>query len=47
MSIPSLSCFVTIGAIVDSACETSSHDLPAIEPESSISRVVSKVVRKE
>ena len=32
--------------MVDRACETSRHDLPAMEPESSISRVVSKVVRK-
>ncbi len=33
--------------MVDRACETSRQDLPAIEPESSISKVVSKVVRKE
>jgi len=36
-----------MGAMVDSACETSRHDLPAMEPESSIRRVVSKVARKE
>ena len=31
----------------DRACETSRHDLPAMEPESSIKSVVSKVARKE
>lgn len=36
-----------MGAIVDRACETSRHDLPAMEPESSIRRVVSKVARNE
>lgn len=33
--------------MVDRACETSRHDLPAMEPESSIRRVVSKVARNE
>jgi len=33
--------------MVDRACDTSRHDLPAMEPESSIRRVVSKVARNE
>jgi hypothetical protein len=47
MSIPSASCLVTMGAIVDKAWETSRHDRPAMLPESSIKSVVSKVARKE
>lgn len=44
--MPSLSCDVTIGAIVESASETSRHERPAMDPESSMSRTVSKVDRK-
>ncbi len=33
--------------MVDRACETSRHDLSAMEPESSIRSVVSKVARNE
>lgn len=36
-----------MGAMVESAWDTSRHDRPAMEPESSIKRVVSKVLRKE
>ena len=32
---------------MERAWETSRHERPAMEPESSISRVVSKVLRKE
>ena len=46
MSIPSASWLVTIGAIVERACETSLQPRPAIDPESSTSRTVSKVDRK-
>jgi hypothetical protein len=47
MSIPSLSCLVTIRAIVASACETSRYERLAMEPESSTRRTVSNVLRKE
>lgn len=45
MSIPSWSCSVTMGAMVARACETSLQPRPAMEPESSMRRVVLKVVR--
>jgi hypothetical protein len=38
---------VTIGAIVASAYETSRHERPAMEPESSTRRTVPNVLRKE
>ena len=38
---------MTMGAMMERAWETSRHERPAMEPESSISRVVSKVLRKE
>lgn len=46
MSIPSLSCAVQIGVIVSRASAVSRHLDPAIEPESSIRKTVSKLVRK-
>ena len=45
--MPSASCWVTIGAMVDKAWETSRQERPAMEPESSMRRVVSKVLRNE
>ncbi len=46
MSMPSLSWAVQIGVIVARAAAVSRHERPAIEPESSIRKMVSKVVRK-
>ena len=46
MSIPSLSCWVQTGAMVARAAAVSRQDRPAMEPESSIRKIVSKVLRK-
>ena len=46
MSIPSLSWAVQIGVIASRACAVSRHERPAILPESSMRKIVSKVERK-
>ena len=46
MSMPSLSCAVHIGAMDAMAREVSRHERPAMDPESSIRKMVSKVDRK-
>lgn len=43
MSMPSASCWVQIGVIDASAALVSRHERPAMEPESSIRKMVSKV----
>ena len=47
MSIPSASCSVQMGVMVFSASAVSRQERPAMEPESSIRKTVSKVERKE
>lgn len=47
MSMPSASNSVQIGAMVRKAEETSRQERPAMEPESSIRKTVSKVERAE
>ena len=47
MSIPSASCCVQIGVMACSARAVSRQERPAMEPESSIRKRVSKVERKE
>jgi hypothetical protein len=44
--MPSLSCWVQTGVIDASAALVSRHDRPAIEPESSIKKMVSKFDKK-
>ena len=46
MSMPSLSWVVQIGVMDARAALVSRHERPAMEPESSIRKMVSKVVRK-
>ena len=46
MSIPSLSCLVQIGVMALRASRVSLHFAPDMEPESSIRKTVSKVLRK-
>ena len=46
MSMPSASWVVQIGVIADRAAAVSRHERPAIDPESSIRKTVSKVERK-
>lgn len=45
ISMPSLSWAVQIGVMAAKAAEVSRHERPAIDPESSIKKIVSKVVR--
>ena len=46
MSMPSASWAVQIGVMAVRAADVSRQELPAMEPESSIKKMVSKVVRK-
>ena len=46
MSMPSLSWAVQMGAMAAMAREVSRHERPAMEPESSMRKMVSKVLRK-
>lgn len=45
MSIPSSSYCTQMGTIVSRASSVSRHDLPVIDPESSIRKTVSKLLR--
>lgn len=45
-SMPSASCAVQMGAMVRRAAEVSRHERPAMLPESSMTKMVSKVERK-
>ena len=45
MSMPTLSWAVQMGVMAARAAEVSRHERPAMEPESSIRKIVSKVVK--